>query len=81
MPSRSLAFFTQSSVRPIMMVQVGAIHEMSSPAASRLSSARSMASPTASAWATVNDTVALMLMPSSVDPLHGLDAGRDRRET
>ena len=66
MPSRSHDFFTQSSVRPIMMVQVGAIQEVSWPAASRFARARSMASPTASACATVKDTVALMVMPSSV---------------
>ncbi len=49
-----------------MIVQTGPIHEVSPPSARRRASPRSMASPTARACGTVNDTVALMLMPSAV---------------
>ena len=64
MPSRSQDFFTQSSVRPIMIVQMGDIQEVSRPSASRRARARSTAAPTASACDTVKETVALMFMPS-----------------
>ncbi len=46
-----------------MMVTTGPMVEMSSPSASRRFRPRSMASPLATAWATVNDTVTLMLTP------------------
>ena len=46
-----------------MIVTTGPIDETSLPSASRRFSPRSMASPVASAWGTVNDTVTLMFTP------------------
>ena len=47
-----------------MSVHTGVMRDTSLPSASRRRSARSTASPTASAWGTVKLTVALMEMPS-----------------
>ena len=49
-----------------MIVQTGPMPLTSWPAASRRRSPRSTASPTASAWGTVKETVALMLIPRAV---------------
>ena len=49
-----------------MIVTTGPILDTSSPAASRAFSPRSMASPAATAWATVKETVTLMLTPRRV---------------
>ena len=46
-----------------MIVTTGPIEETSLPSASRRRSPRSIASPVARAWGTVNDTVTLMLTP------------------
>ena len=64
MSSRSHTVRTQSSRRPIMSVHTGVMRDTSLPSASRRRSARSTASPTASAWGTVKLTVALMEIPS-----------------
>ena len=61
--SFSAETFTQSSVRPTMIVQTGPMRLMSRPSASRRRRPRSTASATAIAWGTVNETVALMLTP------------------
>ncbi len=49
-----------------MIVTIGDIAEVSSPAAARRARPRSTASAAASACGTVNETVALMLMPRNV---------------
>ena len=50
-------------MRPIMIVITGPICEVSCPSASRRSIPRCTASAAASACDTLNDTVALTLMP------------------
>ena len=49
-----------------MIVQTGVTAVGSPPAAASASRPRSTASPTAMAWATVKQTVALMLTPAAV---------------
>ena len=61
--SFSAVAFSQSSSRPTMIVQTGPIEVTSRFSASRRRSPRSIASPTTTACDTVNETVALTLIP------------------
>ena len=65
-PSRSTSTFIQSSRRPIISTTIGVRPPVSRPAAARRASPRSAASAAATAWATVNDTVAIVFTPRNV---------------
>ena len=66
MPSRFARTRSQSSRRPIIIVAVGAMCAVSSPAASRRRRPRSMASAIASTWGTQKLTVTLRFAPWNV---------------
>ena len=65
-PSRSIRTRSQSSILPIITVITGPIPSTDMPSASRRRSPRSTASPAATAWATLNETVAFTLTPRYV---------------